>query len=105
MNLMGSQGGQYQPLSAQQIDTVHNAALTILEKTGITYETGLEKTVDMLEKNGAAVNRETKRIMLPRDLVAASVEKAPAKVVLCGQNPENDLHLTEDRVQIGRAHV
>ncbi len=101
MNLMGTQGGQYQPLSAQQIDTVHNAALTILEKTGVTYESGLEKTVDMLEKNGAAVNREKKRIMLPRDLVAASVEKAPAKVILCGQNPENDLHLTEDRVHLG----
>jgi trimethylamine:corrinoid methyltransferase-like protein len=61
MNLMGLQGGQYKPLSEQQVDTVHNAALTILEKTGITYESGLENTVDMLEKNGAAVNREKKR--------------------------------------------
>ncbi len=101
MNLMGLQGGQYKPLSAQQIDTVHNAALTILEKTGITYESGLENTVDMLEKNGAAVNREKKRIMFPGDLVAASVKKAPAEVVLCGRNPENDLRLTEDRVHLG----
>jgi len=101
MNLMGLQGGQYQPLSAQQIDTVHNAAVTILEKTGITYESGLEKTVDMLEKNGAPVNREKKRIMFPGDLVTASVKKAPKKVVLCGQNPDNDLHLTEDRVHLG----
>jgi trimethylamine--corrinoid protein Co-methyltransferase len=34
MTLIGLQGGQYQPLSAQQVETVHNAALTILEKTG-----------------------------------------------------------------------
>jgi len=101
MNLMGLQGGQYQPLSAQQIDTLHNAALIILEKTGITYESGLEKTVDMLEKNGAAVNREKNRIMFPEDLVTTSVQKAPKEVVLCGQNPENDLHLTEDRVHLG----
>jgi trimethylamine---corrinoid protein Co-methyltransferase len=101
MNLMGLQGGQYQPLSTQQIDTLHNAALIILEKTGITYESGLEKTVDMLEKNGAAVNREKNRIMFPEDLVTTSVQKAPKEVVLCGQNPENDLHLTEDRVHLG----
>jgi len=47
MNLMGLQGGQYCPLSSEQIETVHEASLKILEKTGITYEQGLEDTVQM----------------------------------------------------------
>jgi trimethylamine--corrinoid protein Co-methyltransferase len=101
MDLMGLQGGQYQPLSEKQVETVHNAALTILEKTGITYESGLDDTAAMLEKNGAAVDREKKRIRLPRDMVASWIEKASQQVVLCGQNPEYDLHLSEDRVHLG----
>lgn len=101
MNLMGLQGGQYQPLSEKQIETIHHAALTILEKTGITYESGLDDTVAMLEQNGASVDRDKKRIRFPKDLVTTWVEKAPEKVVLCGQNPEYDLNLTEDRVHLG----
>ncbi len=101
MNLMGLQGGQYQPLSQGQVKAIHNAALTILEKTGITYETGLEATVDMLEANGAVVDRDKKRIRIPQFLIDASVAKAPDQVILCGQDPKNDLNLTENRVHMG----
>ncbi|MBU0465259.1 MAG: trimethylamine methyltransferase family protein [Proteobacteria bacterium] len=61
MNLMGLQGGQYCPLSREQIEIVHEASLKILEQ----------------------------------------VAKAPEKVVLCGHDPKNDLHLTENRVHLG----
>ncbi len=101
MNLMGLQGGQYTPLSPEQIETVHDASLAILEKTGITYEQGLEKTVDMLEKNGATVDRDKKNIRFPKQMIMEQVAKAPEKVVLCGQDPKNDLHLTENRAHLG----
>lgn len=101
MNLMGQQGGQYQPLSQAQVETVHAASLQILEKIGITYEAGLDATVEMLEENGAVVDRAEKRIKFPPDLVEESVARAPEKVVLCGRDPKNDLTLTEDRVHLG----
>ncbi len=101
MNLMGLQGGQYRPLSPKQIETVHEAALKILEKTGITYELGLEDTVQMLEDNGATINRETTKITFPREMISEQIAKSPEKIVLCGQDPKNDLHLTENRVHLG----
>lgn len=101
MNLKGLQGGQYQPLSPDQIRTVHQASLKILATTGITYEQGLEDTVQMLEDNGALVDRETKRIRFPEDLITEQVVKAPERVILCGRDPENDLDLTRDRVYLG----
>ncbi|MCD4719532.1 MAG: trimethylamine methyltransferase family protein [Desulfobacula sp.] len=101
MNLMGLQGGQYRPLSPEQIKTVHEASMKILEKTGITYEQGLEDTVQMLEDNGAAIDRDRKKISFSNDMITEQVAKAPEKVVLCGQDPKNDLHLTENRVHLG----
>ena len=45
MDLKGLPGGQYKPLSDEGIRTVHEAALAILEKTGFTYESGLDDTL------------------------------------------------------------
>ncbi len=101
MNLIGLQGGQYCPLSREQIGTIHGASLKILEKTGMTYEQGLEDTVKLLEDNGAAIDRDTRNITFPRDMIMEQVAKAPEKVLLCGQDSKNDLHLTENRVHLG----
>jgi len=101
MTLMGLPGGHYQPLSPEQIDTLHTAALRILDTTGMTYEQGLEDTVQMLADCGARVDREQKIIQFPRELVMEQVAKAPEKIVLFGQDPKHDLHLSEDRVHLG----
>ncbi len=101
MNLMGLQGGLYRPLSPEQVKTVHDASLSILEKTGVTYETGLEDTAGMLEAAGASVDRESKTIRFPRKMIEEEVAKAPEKVVLYGQDQKNDLNLSEDRVHLG----
>ncbi len=101
MTLMGLPGGQYRPLSPEQIETLHAAALQILETTGMTYEQGLEETVQMLADNGAAVDRERNIIRFPQKLVLEQVARAPEKIVLYGQNPKHDLHLAKDRVHLG----
>lgn len=101
MNLMGLQGGQYRPLSPEQIVTIHEASLKILEVTGITYEQGLDDTIQMLEKNGATIDRERKIIQFSEKMITEQVAKAPEKVILCGQDPKNDLDLTENRVHLG----
>ena len=101
MNLKGLQGGIYKPLSPQDVETIHNAALHVLEKTGFTYESGLDETLAMLESAGATVDRAGSRILFPRDLVSRMAETAPAKVVLYSRDGRNDLDLTEDKVHLG----
>jgi trimethylamine---corrinoid protein Co-methyltransferase len=101
MDSKGLSGGIYQPLSPEGIDTIHHASLTILEKTGITYESGLGETVDMLADAGATVDREKRRIRFPRELIIEQVAKAPSRVVLYARDGKNDLDLTEDKVHLG----
>ncbi|MDY6793161.1 MAG: trimethylamine methyltransferase family protein [Thermodesulfobacteriota bacterium] len=101
MELKGLQGGQYRPLSEEQVKTIHNASLTILEKTGISYEEGLGSTAEMLEKNGALLDRDKRKIKFSKDLLMDQAAKAPEQVILYGQDSKNDLNLSEDRVYLG----
>jgi trimethylamine--corrinoid protein Co-methyltransferase len=101
MNLKGLSGGQYRPLSDEGINTIHKAAITILGKTGMTFESGLDDTLDMLEKAGARVDRAQGRIRFPGKLIEEQVKKAPGRVVLYSRDGKNDLDLTENRVYLG----
>ena len=101
MNLKGLSGGMYQPLSPKNIETIHDASLTILEKTGFRFEDGLAETIDLLEANGATVDRDLSRIFLPRNLVMAQTRKAPEQVMLYSRDGENNLDLTQHRVYLG----
>lgn len=65
MNSKGLNGGIYKPLSPEGINTIHNAAPTILEQIGISYESGLDETVAMLAEAGAAVDGEKNGSVFP----------------------------------------
>jgi trimethylamine--corrinoid protein Co-methyltransferase len=97
----GLAGGLYKPLSEEDVETIHEASLHILEKTGFTYEAGLDSTLDMLEKSGATVDRKIDRVYFARALIMEQAAKAPARVVLYSRDGKNDLDLTEDRVHLG----
>jgi len=101
MELKGQTGGLYQPLSPADIKTIHQAALAILEKTGISYESGLEETIDMLEAQGAKVDGERGRVFFPGDLVVTQAARAPERVILFSRDGKNDLDLTQHRVYLG----
>jgi len=101
MDLKGLPGGQYRPLSDSNIHVIHEAALSILENTGFTYESGLDGTLQMLEAAGARIDRTASRIRIPRELVMEHVRKAPQRVVLYSRTGKDDLDLTEDRVYLG----
>lgn len=101
MTLKGLSGGIYKPLSPQGIQAIHDASLTILEKTGLTYETGLAETVGMLEAAGASVDRANRRVRFPQELIVEQATKAPARVILYARDGKNDLDLTQDKVHMG----
>ena len=80
MEQKGLTGGLYQPLSSADIETIHQTSLTILENTGISYESDLEETIDMLEAQGAKADRKRARVFFPEDLVETQAAKAPERV-------------------------
>jgi len=101
MELKGLTGGLYQPLTSADIETIHQTSLTILENTGISYESGLEGTIDMLEAQGTRVDRERARAFFPKDLVEAQAARAPERVILFSRDGKNDLDLAQHRVYLG----
>ena len=101
MSYKGLSGGQYKPLSENDVEVIHQASLEILEKTGFTFEAGLDETLAMLESAGAIVDRKPDRVYFPRDLILAQAAKAPSQVTLYSRDGLNDLNLTEDRVHLG----
>ena len=101
MDSKGFQGGQYRPLSPEQVETIHNASLQILETIGMGFEDGLDETAKMLAENGADVDFSTRRIKFSKDLITKEVAKAPFQVILHGRDSRYDLDLTEDKVHMG----
>ncbi|SMC23053.1 trimethylamine---corrinoid protein Co-methyltransferase [Desulfacinum hydrothermale DSM 13146] len=101
MKSKGRRGGIYRPLSQDQIETIHHAALTLLEKVGFTYESGLEDLLEMLEQAGAAVDRDRARVTFPRSLVETQIAKAPGRVILYGRSEDSHLDLQDHQVHLG----
>ena len=101
MRSAGQMGGQYKPLTQDQVETIHGAALDILEQVGFTYESGLDETLAMLRETGCDHDPDRRRIFFPRELVLEQAAKAPSRVVLCGRKKDADLDLSTDRVHLG----
>ncbi|MFO7878159.1 MAG: trimethylamine methyltransferase family protein [Desulfovermiculus sp.] len=101
MSMQSVSGGCYQPLTAQQVQTVHEAGLTLLEDVGVGYEPGLNQAVDLLVQAGASLDSENRKVYLPRELVEQSVAKAPSRVVLYSRNGDYDLDLSQHVVHLG----
>ncbi|MEJ2759862.1 MAG: trimethylamine methyltransferase family protein, partial [Anaerolineales bacterium] len=92
-------GGQYQPLTNDNIHQIHTAALDILESTGVAVYS--EKAQDILEAAGAKVDRSIPRAWLSKSMVEDAIASAPSKVELYGRTPDNHLTLEDKRVYMG----
>jgi trimethylamine--corrinoid protein Co-methyltransferase len=95
----GLTGGQYKPLTAEQVRRLHQAALEILERTGVQVEE--PEALRLFQEAGAVVDREAARVRIPRALVEDAVDWAPSRVVLAGRDPKWDLELEGARVHVG----
>ncbi len=93
----GPEGGQYQPLTAAQIEYIHRASLTVLEQTGLHVAN--ETARQLYREGGARV--EGQRVYLPPTMVEAALETAPAQVLLAGRDPAQDVTLEGKRVYAG----
>lgn len=95
----GLPGGQYRPLTDEQVRLIHEAALTVLEETGI--EVMPSPCREVFRRAGARIEAERNRVYIPRRLAAEGLAAAAREVRLCGQQPEHDLRLGGTRVYLG----
>jgi trimethylamine--corrinoid protein Co-methyltransferase len=83
-------------LSADQVETIHQASLRILAEIGM--EVLGDRALDAFAGAGARVDRQTRNVRLDPDQVEALVARAPSEFRLHARNPERD-------VLFGGAHL
>jgi trimethylamine--corrinoid protein Co-methyltransferase len=95
----GLSGGQYRPLTAEQVARIQAAALAVLEETGV--EVMPSACREVWRRAGARLDAERNRVFVPRALVEQALSTAAREVRLCGQAPEHDMLLSGSRVYLG----
>ena len=92
-------GGQYKPLSDEQVKVMHQGALHILKKNGVKVftKTGREH----FKKAGAQVDEQNCVVRIGRSMIEDAVASAPHRLVLCGRDPKHDAILEGSNVYLG----
>ena len=83
-------------LSAEQVERVHQASLTVLRDMGVEFMSS--EALDVLEKAGADVNRDTQVVRFDPGLIAESLSLAPAEFDVEARNPEHSFHIGGDHM-------
>ena len=92
---------QHQRLSLRSIaeaelDDIHRATLEVLAKTGIFIET--DEALDVFDGAGAEIDRATRIVKIPPQLVENAITSAPSEILLAGRDPRHDVELGTGRV-------
>jgi trimethylamine--corrinoid protein Co-methyltransferase len=94
------EGGTYKPLSENDVQRIHHAALDALETIGLADAP--QSGVEILTGAGA-VQGDDGRIRFPRALIEDMLTKANREITLCSRDGKNDLTLSGNRVHYGTA--
>jgi len=82
-------------LSKDELDAIHNAALEVLEKTGVKVLS--KQALDILKKAGAKVDYTSNHASIPRNLVKEALNMAPKTITYAARNPKYDLVLNKQK--------
>ena len=75
-------------LTEEQIQSIHQGTLQVLEKTGLRIEH--EKALKLLKKNGCSVDYDNNRVRFPPGLVEECLRKCPSSFLVKARNPKNE---------------
>lgn len=92
-------GGQYRPLGDEDVQRIHEAALAVLERTGVQIVAS--ECRDILVEAGAGLDAARDRVFISRDMVDAALKTANRDVVLYSSDGRFDLYLRGKRVHLG----
>ena len=80
-------------LDDQQLDSLQEATLSILENTGIQFPS--EKALAIFVEHGANVDHDSQIVKIPRGLVQKAMSTVPRYFTLGARNPDFDLQLQD----------
>lgn len=86
-------------LSADQVESILDAALTILETQGFRYLQ--DESRELLKNAGAQDTGKDRTLRLDRGLVTEKMTEAPAAFGLRARNPDHNLHIGGNHIVFG----
>jgi len=95
----GLSGGLYRPLSNTDVKSIADAALQVLQESGMAVYA--DTAFEALQDAGAMVDRKTRIVRFPRGLVEDAVASNPSSVTLYSRDGQNDVVLEGARVHYG----
>ena len=97
----GLPGGQYRPLSDEQVETISQTTFRVLEEVGVQVNHGGAR--QLFAQAGARVDEDQALVKIPAQLARELIARAPSQVTLCGRDPSgaHDLDLGGTRVYLG----
>ncbi len=96
----GMSGGEYKPLSDQDVHKVHEAVLDVLENIGLSQAT--PTCIAACEKLGAIMGDDG-RLRFPRNVVMDTIRNANRNMTVHARDPKYDLHPQGEKVHFGTA--
>jgi trimethylamine---corrinoid protein Co-methyltransferase len=79
-----------------ELSDLHEATLEVLARTGVWVESG--EALDVFSDGGCAVDRETRTVRIPEQVVDDAIRWAPSAWTLHGLDPARDIALEPGRV-------
>lgn len=86
-------------LSEEQLEKLHATSMRILSEAGIRVMG--DNVMDLFEKAGAIVDRDTKTIRMDESIVNEALKTVPETFTLTARNPEKRITLGGDHVNFG----
>ncbi len=83
--------GRFVSLSKDEIEIVHEQSLRCLAEIGIHVPSN--HVLDLLEGNGAQVDRSKMIARLSEDLVKEALRRAPKRFRMCARDPKHDMDI------------
>jgi trimethylamine---corrinoid protein Co-methyltransferase len=96
----GESGGQYKPLTSEEVDAVVDNSFRILEEIGFNQAT--PHCIETCTAYGAVMGDDG-RLRMSREVVHKAIEASDRKLVLYGQDPAHDLQISGSRVHFSTA--
>jgi len=85
----GLSGGQYKPLTHEDIQKIHATTLKVLAEVGV--EVNFTEARELFRGAGAEVDEASRIVKVNQDLVEELIETAPSLVRLCGRDEKGEL--------------
>ena len=96
----GMVGGQYKPLTEQDMQRIHQTALKLLETVGLAQ--AIPSCVEAMTARGCWINAQG-RLCIPASLVEDTLASCARNFVLHARDPKHDMEPSGNRVYFGTA--